>query len=103
MGRPYGKWLGEYNHLPNVPRPEDPQNPPLSSTLTEHYPSSFYVIWVRERHNAALFGTSKGAGLQFDVLDREEMKRDESKRPDNEFVNALLKEEGICRQYTLRV
>lgn len=99
MGRPFGQWLGRYSHLPKVPKPDKPpEKSPLVSTTTALYASSYYIVWVRENGHAALFGTAKGHGLNFDVLDRDEMKGDESKRPDDEFVNGLLKEEGICRQ-----
>jgi hypothetical protein len=101
MGRPYGEWLGEYDHLPNVPKPPTPAKAPLSSTGFKEYPKAFYVVWIRETGDAQLFGTTRGANLSYDVLDVKEMKSDPSKRPTNDYVNDLLRKEGACRQYSL--
>jgi hypothetical protein len=90
--------LGEYSHLPNVPKPKDGNKKPLTSTQFADYPTSFYVVWIWEKGTASLVGTQKGEKLNFDVIEVENMKKDGA-RPSNEFVNQLLFKEGACRQY----
>jgi hypothetical protein len=92
--------LGEYSHLPNVPKPKDGSKKLLTSTQFADYPSSFYVVWIREKGPAALVGTQKAEKLKFDVIEVEQMK--DGERPSNDFVNHLLSKEGTCRQYNFK-
>ena len=80
-----------------MPKPRD-DSEALTSTKFVDYPKSFYIVWIREKGNAGLFGTSKADNVQFDIIEVEDIKK-AGMRPAPDLVNKILSKEGSCRQY----
>jgi hypothetical protein len=48
-------WMGNYRHIPHLdkgPKLANPNVKSLASTVSDKYPSSFYVVWVRDHLHA---------------------------------------------------